>query len=44
MNLVWIAGLAILVLAEKVLPFGAQLAPVTAGLLAAAALYTILIA
>ena len=44
MNMVWIAGLAIFVLIEKVLPFGARLAPVTAGLLAAAGLYAILIA
>jgi predicted metal-binding membrane protein len=45
MNLVWIAGLAILVLIEKVLPFGARLAPLTAaGLLAAAGLYAILAA
>ena len=44
MNLVWIAGLAIFVLAEKLLPFGARLAAVTAGLLAAAGLYAILAA
>ena len=44
MNIVWIAGLTILVLAEKLLPFGAQLAPLTAALLVGAALYAILIA
>ena len=44
MNLVWIAGLAILVLTEKLLPFGTQLAPLTAALLVGAALYAILIA
>jgi predicted metal-binding membrane protein len=44
MNLVWIAGLAILVLAEKLLPFGARLAPLTAGVLATAGLYAILAA
>ncbi len=44
MNLVWIAGLTALVLVEKLLPFGAKLAPVTAALLAAAGLYAILAA
>jgi predicted metal-binding membrane protein len=44
MNLVWIVGLAALVLAEKLVPFGRRLAPITAGLLAAAGLYAILIA
>jgi predicted metal-binding membrane protein len=42
MNLVWIAGLAIFVLIEKVSPFAARLAPLTAGLLAAAGLYAML--
>ena len=44
MNLVWIAGLAIFVLIEKVSPFAARLAPLTAGLLAAAGLYAMLTA
>jgi predicted metal-binding membrane protein len=44
MNLVWIAGLAIFVLVEKVSPFAARLAPLTAGLLAAAGLYAMLAA
>ena len=44
MNLVWIAGLAIFVLIEKVSPFAARLAPFTAGLLAAAGLYAMLAA
>ncbi len=39
MNLVWIAGLAILVLMEKLAPFGANLAPLTAVLLVGAGLY-----
>ncbi len=39
MNLVWIAGLAILVLLEKLAPFGARLAPVTAALLLGAGFY-----
>jgi predicted metal-binding membrane protein len=43
MNLVWIAGLAILVLGEKLLPFGPRLARLTAGLLIAAGLYAILV-
>ncbi len=34
MNLVWIAGLAVLVLIEKLAPFGANLAPLTAALAA----------
>jgi predicted metal-binding membrane protein len=42
MNLVWIVGLAALVLAEKLVPFGRRMAPITAGLLAAAGLYAIL--
>jgi predicted metal-binding membrane protein len=44
MNLAWIAGLTAFVLAEKLLPFGAKLAPVTAALLAGAGLYAILVA
>jgi predicted metal-binding membrane protein len=44
MNLVWIAGLAIFVLIEKLVPFGARLAPVTAALLAGAGVYAILAA
>jgi predicted metal-binding membrane protein len=44
MNLVWIVGLAIFVLAEKLLPFGVRVASLTAGLLAAAGLYAILAA
>ncbi len=44
MNLVWIAGLAILVAVEKLVAFGADLAPFTAGLLAGAGLYAILAA
>jgi len=39
MNLVWIAGLAILVLIEKLAPFGARLAPLTAALLLGAGAY-----
>jgi predicted metal-binding membrane protein len=39
MNLVWIAGLAILVLVEKVAPFGARLATVTAVALLGAGVY-----
>ena len=39
MNLVWIAGLAILVLVEKLAPFGARLAPITAALLIGAGVY-----
>jgi len=39
MNLVWIAGLAILVLLEKLAPFGANLAPLSAALLVGAGLY-----
>jgi predicted metal-binding membrane protein len=39
MNLVWIAGLAILVLLEKLAPFGANLAPLSAALLIGAGLY-----
>jgi predicted metal-binding membrane protein len=39
MNLVWIAGLAVLVLIEKLAPFGASLAPATAALLIGAGLY-----
>ena len=39
MNLVWIAGLAALVLLEKLAPFGANLAPATAVLLIGAGLY-----
>jgi len=42
MNLVWIAGLAILVLIEKLAPFGARLAPLTGATLIAAGLYAIL--
>jgi predicted metal-binding membrane protein len=42
MNLVWIAGLAILVLIEKLAPFGARLAPLTGMTLMAAGLYAIL--
>jgi len=42
MNLVWIVGLALLVLTEKLVSFGRRLAPVTAGLLAAAGVYAIL--
>lgn len=41
MNLVWIVGLAILVLMEKLLPFGARLAPLTAGLLVGAGIYAL---
>jgi predicted metal-binding membrane protein len=41
MNLVWIVGLALLVLVEKLVPVGRQLAPVTAALLAAAGVYAI---
>ena len=44
MNLVWIAGLTAFILVEKLLPFGAKLAPVTAALLAGAGLYAILAA
>ncbi len=39
MNLVWIAGLAVLVLLEKLSPFGANLAPLSAALLIGAGLY-----
>jgi len=39
MNLVWIAGLAILVLLEKLSPFGARLSPVIATALVAAGVY-----
>ena len=39
MNLVWIAGLAILVLLEKLAPFGANLAPLSAALLIGAGLF-----
>jgi predicted metal-binding membrane protein len=39
MNLVWIAGLAILVLLEKLAPFGSNLAPLSAALLIGAGLY-----
>jgi predicted metal-binding membrane protein len=39
MNLVWIAGLAVLVLIEKLAPFGARLSPVIAATLIAAGLY-----
>jgi len=39
MNLVWIAGLAILVLVEKLAPFGANLARIIAALLTAAGVY-----
>jgi predicted metal-binding membrane protein len=39
MNLVWIAGLAILVLVEKLAPFGGRLAPITATLLIGAGVY-----
>ena len=39
MNLVWIAGIAILVLLEKLAPFGANLAPLSAALLIGAGLY-----
>lgn len=42
MNLVWIAGLAILVLIEKVSPFGVRLAPVIAAVLIGAGAYTAL--
>jgi predicted metal-binding membrane protein len=42
MNLVWIAGLAIIVLLEKLAPFGARLAPVTAVLLVGAGLLILL--
>jgi predicted metal-binding membrane protein len=44
MNLVWIAGLAILVLIERLAPFGARMAPLTAALLAAGGLYALLAA
>ena len=39
MNLVWIAGIAILVLLEKLAPFGANLAPLSAALLIGAGLF-----
>ncbi len=39
MNLVWIAGLAILVLVEKLAPFGARLGPISAALLIGAGVY-----
>jgi predicted metal-binding membrane protein len=39
MNLVWIAGLSILVLLEKLAPFGARLSQLTAALLIGAGLY-----
>ena len=39
MNLVWIAGLAILVLLEKLAPFGARLSRLTAALLIGVGLY-----
>jgi predicted metal-binding membrane protein len=39
MNLVWIAGLAVLVLVEKLAPFGARLASLTGVILVAAGLY-----
>jgi predicted metal-binding membrane protein len=39
MNLVWIAGLSILVLIEKLAPFGARLGPAIAALLIGAGLY-----
>ncbi len=39
MNLVWIAGLAVLVLIEKLAPFGARLSPAIAAALIAAGLY-----
>lgn len=39
MNLVWIAGLAILVLVEKLAPFGAQLSPLIAATLIGAGVY-----
>ncbi len=39
MNLVWIAGLAIIVLLEKLAPSGASLAPLTAVVLVGAGLY-----
>lgn len=39
MNLVWIAGLAALVLIEKLAPFGARLSPVIAGVLLSAGVY-----
>ena len=39
MNLVWIAGLAIVVLLEKLAPAGASLAPITAVILVGAGLY-----
>jgi len=39
MNLVWIAGLAILVLLEKLAPFGANLTPFSAALLTGAGIY-----
>lgn len=39
MNLVWIAGLAVLVLIEKLAPFGARLSPAVAAALIAAGLY-----
>ncbi len=42
MNLIWIAGLSILVLLEKIAPFGARLAPVTAAALIGAGAYTAL--
>ena len=41
MNLVWIVGLAILVLAEKIAPYGHQVARVAGAVLVAAALYVI---
>ncbi len=39
MNLVWIAGLAILVLVEKLAPFGGRLGPISAALLIGAGVY-----
>lgn len=39
MNLVWIAGIAILVLVEKLAPFGARLGPVIAAALIGAGIY-----
>ena len=42
MNLVWIAGLAVLVLVEKIAPFGARLSPVIAMLLIGAGIYVAL--
>lgn len=44
MNLVWIAGLAALVLLEKLAPFGANLAPATSAILIGAGAYVAMLA